>query len=84
MRHRRPAAHGFQVKRGGVVYWGEDEWVLDWQTLVDPNIWSWQVDMQPLFAGWFSLSGADATMNEIVLVTQPALGLRKVRRPAAA
>ena len=38
------AAHGFQVKRGGVVYWGNDEWVLDWQQLVDPNIWSWQVD----------------------------------------
>jgi flavin-dependent dehydrogenase len=38
------AAHGFQIKRGGVVYWGDDEWVLDWQALVDPNIWSWQVD----------------------------------------
>lgn len=38
------AAHGFQVKRGGVVYWGNDEWVLDWNKLVDPDIWSWQVD----------------------------------------
>ncbi|AEA60205.1 NAD(P)/FAD-dependent oxidoreductase [Burkholderia gladioli] len=37
-------AHGFQVKRGGVVYWGDDKWVLDWRELVDPDIWSWQVD----------------------------------------
>jgi flavin-dependent dehydrogenase len=38
------ASHGFQVKRGGVVYWGQDKWVLDWNKLVDPNIWSCQVD----------------------------------------
>jgi flavin-dependent dehydrogenase len=38
------AAHGFTVKRGGVVYWGADKWVLDWNKMVDPNIWSWQVD----------------------------------------
>jgi flavin-dependent dehydrogenase len=38
------AAHGFTVKRGGVVYWGSDKWVLDWNKMVDPNIWSWQVD----------------------------------------
>jgi flavin-dependent dehydrogenase len=38
------AAYGFKVKRGGVVYWGEDKWILDWNKLVDPNIWSWQVD----------------------------------------
>ncbi|WP_414445282.1 NAD(P)/FAD-dependent oxidoreductase [Burkholderia sp. 22PA0106] len=37
-------AHGFQIKRGGVVYWGDDKWVLDWRQLVDPDIWSWQVD----------------------------------------
>jgi hypothetical protein len=36
------------------------------------------LDMQPLFGGWFSLSGADATLNEIALVTEPSLGLRKV------
>jgi flavin-dependent dehydrogenase len=38
------AAHGFTVKRGGVIYWGADKWVLDWNKMVDPNIWSWQVD----------------------------------------
>ena len=38
------AAHGFRLKRGGVIYWGADKWVLDWNKLVDPNIWSWQVD----------------------------------------
>ncbi|HEV7551764.1 MAG TPA: NAD(P)/FAD-dependent oxidoreductase [Candidatus Angelobacter sp.] len=38
------AAHGFTVKRGGVIYWGADKWVLDWNKMVDPDIWSWQVD----------------------------------------
>jgi len=38
------AAQGFLLKHGGVVYWGDDKWVLDWNKLVDPNIWSWQVD----------------------------------------
>jgi flavin-dependent dehydrogenase len=38
------AAHGFTLKRGGVVLWGNDTWVLDWNKLVDPDIWSWQVD----------------------------------------
>jgi hypothetical protein len=41
------------------------------------------LDMQPLFGGWFSLSGADATMRELALVTEPALGLRKVSRAPA-
>jgi len=38
------AAHGFQVKRGAVIYWAEDQWILDWKKLVDPDAWSWQVD----------------------------------------
>ncbi|HXB21678.1 MAG TPA: NAD(P)/FAD-dependent oxidoreductase [Candidatus Solibacter sp.] len=38
------AARGFTLKRGGVIYWGADKWILDWNKLVDPNIWSWQVD----------------------------------------
>ncbi|MGB8840753.1 MAG: NAD(P)/FAD-dependent oxidoreductase [Aliidongia sp.] len=38
------AAYGFTLKRGGIVLWGDDTWVLDWNKLVDPNIWSWQVD----------------------------------------
>jgi flavin-dependent dehydrogenase len=38
------AAQGFTVKRGGVIYWGADKWILDWNKMVDPNIWSWQVD----------------------------------------
>jgi flavin-dependent dehydrogenase len=37
-------AHGFQVKRGAVFHWADDEWVLDWKKLVDPDAWSWQVD----------------------------------------
>lgn len=41
------------------------------------------LDMQPLFSGWFTLSGAEATMNAIALVIEPALGLRKGRPPAA-
>jgi hypothetical protein len=42
------------------------------------------LDMQPLFAGWFSLRGADSTVSELELVTEPALGLRKVGRAANA
>jgi len=42
--YEKVAAHGFTVKRGGVVYWGADKWILDWNKMVDPNIWSWQVD----------------------------------------
>jgi len=38
------AAHGFQVKRGGVFRWGKDEWILDWDKMVDPPAWSWEVD----------------------------------------
>lgn len=38
------AAHGFTVKRGGIILWGSDRWLLDWNKMVDPNIWSWQVD----------------------------------------
>ncbi|CAG9238136.1 Putative halogenase [Burkholderia gladioli] len=38
------AAHGFQVKRGALIHWGDDEWVLDWRKLVDQDAWSWQVD----------------------------------------
>lgn len=38
------AAAGFTVKRGAVFRWAEDEWLLDWSRLVDPDAWSWQVD----------------------------------------
>jgi flavin-dependent dehydrogenase len=38
------AAHGFQVKRGALFHWADDEWVLDWKQLVDRDAWSWQVD----------------------------------------
>lgn len=38
------AAAGFQVKRGSVFLWENDEWFLDWRRLVDPDAWSWQVD----------------------------------------
>jgi hypothetical protein len=41
------------------------------------------LDMQPLFGGWFSLIGPDATISELALVTEPALGLRRIRRAAA-
>lgn len=37
-------AHGFQVKRGGVFRWGKDEWILDWDKMVDPPAMSWEVD----------------------------------------
>jgi hypothetical protein len=42
------------------------------------------LDMQPLFEGWFTLTGADSKASEIQLVTEPALGLRKIDRTAAA
>ncbi|WP_280464784.1 NAD(P)/FAD-dependent oxidoreductase [Nocardia brasiliensis] len=38
------AAHGFQVKRGGVFQWRNDTWLLDWSKLVDVEAWSWQVE----------------------------------------
>lgn len=38
------AAHGFQVKRGGVFRWAADEWIINWADLVHPDAWSWQVD----------------------------------------
>ncbi len=37
-------AAGFTVKRGAVFLWEDDEWLLDWRKLVDPDAWSWQVD----------------------------------------
>lgn len=37
-------AHGFQIKRGALIQWADDEWVLDWRKLVDHDAWSWQVD----------------------------------------
>ena len=37
-------AHGFQIKRGALIHWADDEWVLDWRKLVDQDAWSWQVD----------------------------------------
>jgi flavin-dependent dehydrogenase len=39
------------------------------------------LDMKPLFSGWFALSGADSTMSQLELVTEPALGLRRVPAP---
>jgi flavin-dependent dehydrogenase len=38
------AAHGFQVKRGSIIHWASDRWLLDWSKLVDPDAWSWQVE----------------------------------------
>lgn len=38
------AAHGFQIKRGGIVHWDEDIWRLDWSELLTQDAWSWQVD----------------------------------------
>jgi flavin-dependent dehydrogenase len=38
------AAHGFQKKRGALILWAQDTWLLDWAKLIDPNAWSWQVD----------------------------------------
>lgn len=38
------AAAGFTVKRGAVFRWQDDEWLLDWRKLVDPDAWSWQVE----------------------------------------
>jgi flavin-dependent dehydrogenase len=38
------AAQGFQVKRGALIHWASDIWVLDWAKLVDANASSWQVD----------------------------------------
>ncbi|TDD58871.1 NAD(P)/FAD-dependent oxidoreductase [Kribbella antibiotica] len=40
----RVAAHGFQIKRGGVFLWQKDTWLLNWAALVDAEAWSWQVD----------------------------------------
>ncbi|WP_394840531.1 tryptophan 7-halogenase [Pendulispora brunnea] len=38
------AAAGFQIKRGSLIQWENDEWLLDWRKLVAPDAWSWQVD----------------------------------------
>jgi len=38
------AEQKFMVKHGALIHWNEDVWVLDWEKLVDPNAWSWQVD----------------------------------------
>jgi len=38
------ARQGFTIKRGALIEWADDTWVLDWEKLVDPNAWSWQVD----------------------------------------
>jgi flavin-dependent dehydrogenase len=38
------AEQGFTVKRGALFHWAEDVWELDWEKLVDPNAWSYQVD----------------------------------------
>jgi hypothetical protein len=35
------------------------------------------LDMKPLFSGWFALTGADTELNDLYLVTEPDLGLRK-------
>jgi flavin-dependent dehydrogenase len=37
-------AAGFRRKRGSLIHWADDEWILDWAKLVDPDAWSWQVD----------------------------------------
>lgn len=38
------AAHGFQVKQGGVFHWDPDEWAVDFRELPGPPIKAWQVD----------------------------------------
>jgi flavin-dependent dehydrogenase len=38
------AEQGYTVKRGALIHWADDIWVLDWEKLIDPNAWSWQVD----------------------------------------
>jgi flavin-dependent dehydrogenase len=38
------AAQGFTVKRGALIHWNEDVWVLDWARLIGKEAWSWQVD----------------------------------------
>lgn len=38
------AAEQFTVKRGALIHWAEDTWVLDWKRLIGEEAWSWQVD----------------------------------------
>jgi flavin-dependent dehydrogenase len=37
-------AAGYQVKRGGVIQWGQDTWTIDWSTLFGADVRTWQVD----------------------------------------
>jgi flavin-dependent dehydrogenase len=80
------AAHGFKIKRGGVVYWGDDKWVLDWNKLVDPNVWSWQVD-RATYDNILLRNAADqgavvierATVKRILFENNRAIGAEWVR-----
>jgi flavin-dependent dehydrogenase len=42
--HDTVAAHGFQVKRGGLFRWGAEDWGVDWSGNFGPQVYSWQVD----------------------------------------
>jgi flavin-dependent dehydrogenase len=83
-------AHGFQIKRGGVVYWGDDKWVLDWRELVDPDIWSWQVDRaqyDDILLRNAEKQGATviegATVKRIIFENDRAVAAEWVRRDAS-
>jgi len=41
------------------------------------------LNMKPLFSGWFGLTGSDAEVSELYLITEPNLGLRKASVTAA-
>ncbi|OXM50359.1 halogenase [Amycolatopsis thailandensis] len=58
-------AAGFQTKRGAVIHWGSDDWVIDWTATVGAGASSWQVDR--------------ARFDEILLGNAAAQGARVVQ-----
>jgi hypothetical protein len=42
------------------------------------------LDMNPLFSGWFKLTGSETEVSDLYLQTEPVLGLRKSAVAAAA
>lgn len=38
------AGHGFQIKRGGLFRWGDEDWSVDWSKTFGQAVYSWQVE----------------------------------------
>jgi flavin-dependent dehydrogenase len=36
--------YGFQIKRGGFLRWGHEDWAVDWSAQFGADVYSWQVE----------------------------------------